>query len=65
MIVTAQNIIAEVLEGKKGAAEIFMSYGSHCLTCNNVYHKKVADMAEKHQVDLNSLLKQLNDLQDA
>lgn len=65
MIVTADNIIAEVLEGKKGAADIFMSYGSHCLTCNNVYHKKVCDMAQKHQVDLDGLLEQLNNLPDA
>lgn len=65
MQVTADNIIAEVLSGKKGAAEIFMSYGSHCLTCNNINFKRVADMAEKHQVDLQTLLVQLNDLPDA
>lgn len=65
MKVTADNIIAEVLSGKQGAAQIFMSYGSHCLTCNNVNFKRVADMAQKHQADLETLLNQLNDLPDA
>lgn len=64
MKVTADNIIVDVLSGKKGAAEIFMSYGSHCLACNNVNFKRVADMAQKHQVDLETLLKQLNALPD-
>lgn len=65
MKVTADNIINEVISGKKGAAEVFMSYGSHCLTCQNVYHKKVSDMAVKHQVNLEALLDQLNKLPDA
>lgn len=65
MKVTAENIIADVLAGKKGAAEIFMSYGSHCLECKNTTFKTVADMAVKHEVDLNTILAQLNSLPDA
>lgn len=64
MKVTAENLICEVLQGKAGAARIFMSYGSHCLNCSNTSFKKVADMAEKHKIDLNKLLLQLNNLPD-
>lgn len=64
MKVRAENYIAEVLNGKKGAAEVFMSYGSHCLSCGNTTVKTVADMARKHEVDLVVLLDQLNSLAD-
>lgn len=64
MKVIAENLICEVLKGKAGAAEVFMSYGSHCLSCSNTTFKRVADMAEKHQVELDTLLRQLNELQD-
>jgi len=62
--VTADNYIAEVLAGKKGAAEVFMSYGSHCLDCKNTTFKTVGDMARKHQVELETILRQLNGLSD-
>ena len=65
MKVKAENYISEVLAGKKGAAEIFMSYGSHCLSCVNTTVKTVADMAQKHEVNLASLLEQLNSLPNA
>lgn len=64
MKVKDDNYISEVLTGKKGAAEIFMSYGSHCLSCVNTTVKTVADMAQKHEVDLVTLLEQLNSLPD-
>lgn len=57
-------IIADVLAAKVGAAKVFMSYGSHCLNCGNTTFKTVADMAVKHQVNLETLLAQLNDLPD-
>lgn len=65
MRVMAGNYIAEVLTGKQGAAEVFMSYGSHCLSCVNTTVKTVADMAQKHEVDLAVLLDRLNSLPDA
>lgn len=65
MKVKADNYISEVLAGKKGAAEVFMSYGSHCLSCANTTVKTVADMAQKHEVELAALLEQLNSLPDA
>ncbi len=65
MKVTAENHISEVLAGKKGASEVFMSYGSHCLACNNTTFKTVADMSKKHEVDLKIILEQLNALPDA
>ncbi len=65
MKVTAQNYIAEVLAGKKDAAGVFMGYGSHCLNCGNTTFKTVADMAEKHGVDLETLLAELNRLPDS
>lgn len=64
MMVKAENYICEVLAGKKGAAEVFMSYGSHCISCANATMKTVAEMAEKHEVDLALLLEQLNSLQN-
>lgn len=64
MKVNADNIIADVLEGKTGAAKVFMSYGSHCLSCHQITYKTVADMASKHEVDLNVLLDEINALPD-
>lgn len=64
MKVTADNYIAEVLAGKKDAAQVFMNYGSHCLGCRNTTSKTVRDMAQKHQVDLEAILQQLNSLPD-
>jgi len=65
MHIKSDMIIADVLTAKAGAAEVFMSYGSHCLSCPNTKVKTVANMAEKHQVDLPKLLEQLNRLPDA
>lgn len=64
MIIEKDMIIADVLAAKDGAAKIFMSYGSHCLTCANTKVKTVAEMAKKHEVNLDSLLSQLNELPD-
>ncbi|TLM78825.1 MAG: DUF1858 domain-containing protein [Actinobacteria bacterium] len=65
MEIRRDMIIADVLAAKAGAAEVFMSHGSHCLNCPNTKIKTVADMAKKHEVDLPALLKQLNRLPDA
>ena len=65
MMIKKDMIIADVLAAKFGAAKLFMSYGSHCLNCGNTKVKTVADMAQKHEVNLDNLLAQLNDLTDA
>lgn len=65
MQITGKMIISDVLAAKTGAAEVFMSYGSHCLSCPNTKVKTVADMAQKHEVNLPALLDQLNELPDA
>lgn len=64
MLIKKDMIIADVLAAKLGAAKVFMNYGSHCLNCENISFKTVADMAAKHQVNLENLLAQLNDLPD-
>ena len=64
MIVKKDMIIADVLAAKEGAAKVFMSYGSHCLDCPNTKVKTVAEMAQKHRVDLKILLARLNELAD-
>ncbi|MDA8235583.1 MAG: DUF1858 domain-containing protein [Clostridia bacterium] len=65
MEITKDLIIAKVLEAKQGAAQVFMRHGSHCLTCGKTTYKTVADMAEKHEVNLEELLEELNGLPDA
>ncbi|MHB8169937.1 MAG: DUF1858 domain-containing protein [Thermincolia bacterium] len=65
MEITKDMVIAEVLSAKQGAAQVFMSHGSHCLSCGKVTYKTVADMAMKHEVNLAELLKKLNSLPDA
>lgn|GEM_PF-6343706 len=65
MKVTTESRIADVLAGKKGAAEVFEAYGAHCLDCNNSKTKKVGEMAEKHGADPGRLVDELNRLPDA
>lgn len=65
MEIRSNMIIADVLAAKTGAAEVFMSYGSHCLSCPATNVKTVADMAKKHKVNLANLIRQLNLLADA
>jgi len=54
-------LIAEVLKAKPEAAGIFFSFGMPCLGCIVALNESVGDAAMTHGIDLDELLKKLNE----
>jgi len=59
--VTKDSTIAEVLRQNPKAAQVLMRYGMHCLGCATATGESVAQAAMAHRIDLDSLLKELNE----
>ncbi len=53
--------IADVLEISPETAEIFMGFGMHCFACPMGSMETLEEAAAVHGIDLNELLKKLND----
>ncbi len=64
MHVTKDMIIAEVLMKDRGLAPIFMQHGLHCLGCAAANMETIADAAMVHGIDLEALLKDINQFID-
>lgn len=62
-VVTKETSLAEILNFKKGAETVFMGFGLHCFSCPMAQMDTVEDAARIHGVDLELLLKKLNELQ--
>jgi hybrid cluster-associated redox disulfide protein len=60
--ITADTLIMEALEINPKAADILMSYGMHCLGCALSHGETVGEAAGVHGADLDSMLKELNDI---
>jgi hybrid cluster-associated redox disulfide protein len=59
--ITKDMTIAEVLQIDAGTAPVFMQYGMHCLTCPVSVGESIKDAAAVHGVDVDALVKALND----
>lgn len=64
MTVTKEMIIAEVLMQHRALAPIFMQHGLHCLGCAAANMESIEDAANGHGIDLEALLKDINDFLD-
>jgi len=65
MKVVPESYVADVLLGKKGAAKVLISCGTHCPDCDYANTKTVAELSIYHKINLKALLEQLNGLPDA
>lgn len=59
--VTKDSTIAEVLREKPKTAQVFMRHGMHCLGCASATGESIAQAAIAHRIDLDTLLKELNE----
>lgn len=53
--------IAEILRQKPAAAKILQQFNMHCIGCAVAAGESLADAARVHGIDLEKLLKALND----
>lgn len=60
--VTKEMTIADVLKQNPKTAQVLMNYGMHCLGCATATGETIAQAAVAHGIELDSLLKQLNEV---
>ena len=59
--ITEEMTLAEVLNYKKDAYETLMGFGMFCFSCPAAQMETVAEAAMVHGIDLELLLKKLNE----
>ena len=59
--ITANMTIGDILKEKPQLAEIFLGFGMHCISCPISLMETVEEAAMVHDVDLEFLLKKLNE----
>ena len=59
--ITADTLIAEILEINPDAPEILLSYGMHCFGCAIAHGETLAEAVAVHGNDLEELLAKLNE----
>ena len=64
MEINANMTIAEVLQQKPGAAEVFQKIGMHCLGCAMARGETVAEAAGVHGLDVDELVTMINAIED-
>lgn len=61
MKVTKDSIIGDILDADKNTAKYFFEIGMHCLGCPASRGETIAEACQVHGVDVDSLIKKLND----
>lgn len=59
--VTPDMIIADILKLDRGTAPILLNIGMHCLGCPSSSGESLEDACAVHGVDVNTVVKDLND----
>ena len=59
-MITADTLIADVLNVNENAAEILIDFGMHCLGCAIAHQETVGEAAAVHGINLDDLLDALN-----
>ena len=59
-MITADTLIADVLNINENAAEILIEFGMHCLGCAIAHQETVGEAAAVHGINLDDLLEALN-----
>ncbi|HBJ98114.1 MAG TPA: disulfide oxidoreductase [Clostridiales bacterium] len=60
MKITADTLIADVLQINENAGQILTDFGMHCLGCAIAHQETVGEAAIVHGIDLDKLLEALN-----
>ncbi|MDY6078189.1 MAG: DUF1858 domain-containing protein [Eubacteriales bacterium] len=64
MKITADTLIGDIIEGDvnvEAIAEVLMGVGMHCLGCAIAHGETVGEAAEVHNVDVDELIRRLNE----
>ena len=59
--ITKDMLIADVLKADESLAEVFYSFGMHCLGCPISHGENIEQAAAAHGIDLTEMLKALNE----
>lgn len=59
--ITKDMTLAEVLNYRKSAGEIFMGFGMHCFSCPMSQMETLEEASMVHDCDLDLLVKKLNE----
>lgn len=59
--ITKDMLIADVLKQDESLAEVFYEFGMHCLGCPISHGENIEQAAAAHGIDLNAMLKRLNE----
>lgn len=59
--ITKDMTLGEVLNYKEEATTILMGFGMHCFMCPTAQHETLEEAAMVHGIDLDVLLKKLNE----
>jgi len=60
MKITADTLIADVLQINENAGQILTDFGMHCLGCAIAHQETVGEAVIAHGIDLDKLLEALN-----
>jgi len=60
--VTKDMTIQEVLKLNPKTAAVFLRNGMHCIGCHIGFDEKVGEAAEAHGVDIEKLIRELNEV---
>lgn len=60
-MITKDTIIADIVKAKPNAAQILMNYGMGCIGCPSAQMEKLEQACEIHGLDLEKILKELNE----
>ena len=61
-VITKNMTIDEVLQLDERLGDVFMGFGMHCIFCHLGIDETVAEAAEVHEVDVDFLVKKLNEV---
>lgn len=59
--ITKDMIIGDIVDKYPKTAEVFQSFGMHCLGCPMSRGETVAEACEVHNMDIDALISALND----
>ena len=65
MKVTKDSIIGDILDADRNTAKYFFEIGMHCLGCPASRGETIAEACQEHGVDVDALIKRLNDYFEA
>lgn len=60
--ITKDMIIDDVLNLDENLGEVFLGFGMHCIFCHLGLEETVEEAAEVHEVDVDLLVKKLNEV---